>query len=134
MTIRRSAFEFNFDEWAALARNDPAQFEDRRRHTVLRVINLSNNARRMEGMQCRIDLERRRARTPMGATIRISSMMWDSVHELKDWLNLMVRRESSHCFNRTAVKLPSSARIVHLQTAKPGKATASRLQPSGILP
>jgi len=85
-------FEFDFDEWAALARSNPTEFEARRQALLDDYLQQFPDAdqRRLRGLQFRIDMERRRARTPLAACIRLSSMMWDSVvgpHGLKNALN-----------------------------------------------
>jgi hypothetical protein len=74
-------FEFDFDEWAALARSNPSEFEARRQALLDGFLQQFSDAdqRRLRGLQFRIDMERRRARTPMAGCIRLSSMMWDSV-------------------------------------------------------
>ena len=109
-------FIFDFDQWAELARHDPDGFERQRQETLLRVIERANNARRLAGIQCRIDLERRRARTTMGAVVRLSSMMWDSLYELKDQLNLLVRRHQNGSLSRMPGQVAKSARIIHLRS------------------
>lgn len=88
-------FKFDFDEWSQLAKNDPSGFE-RRRHLLiedyLRQFPQSGQ-RRLRGIQFRIDMARRRARTPMGACLEISSMMWESLlgrHGLKAALDLLL--------------------------------------------
>jgi hypothetical protein len=72
---------FDFDHWLALARDDPAAFEAERRALIEALIDRAPPARqrRLRGLQFRIDMERRRARTPMAACIRIQSLMWDSL-------------------------------------------------------
>jgi hypothetical protein len=81
---------FNFDEWSALARSAPEEFESRRTSAIESMIAGCTNARRMRGLQCRIDLERARARTPLKACLRLSSLMWDSLYECHDHLNRLV--------------------------------------------
>ncbi len=90
-------FSFDFGCWMRLARSDPQAFERRRREVLEAVIRQAGPARRrrLEGLQCRIDLERRRARTPMAACLRLSSMMWDSVNdELAPALRRLVAGEA----------------------------------------
>jgi hypothetical protein len=84
----------NFDEWASLAQTDPAAFEERRSCLIEDHIQNSpyHLQRRLRGLQFRVDMERRRARTPMGACVRISSMMWDALlgeGGLRDSLNTL---------------------------------------------
>ena len=70
---------FDFDDWAALARRDRAAFERRRRRVIDGCIAAARNTHRLRRLQWRIDMERRRARTPLQACLRISGMMWDRV-------------------------------------------------------
>lgn len=102
----------NFDEWASLAQNDPAAFEERRSCVIENFIQNSpcHLQRRLRGLQFRVDMERRRARTPMGACVRISGMMWDAFlgeGGLRDSLNSLVRARGS----RGAAKTSGTARI-----------------------
>lgn len=85
-------FEFDFDEWSALARTDPQAFETRRLALIEDYLGQfpTPEQRRLRGLQFRIDMERRRARTPMAACLRLSAMMWDSLlgsHGLKQALD-----------------------------------------------
>lgn len=70
---------FDFDDWAALARRDRAAFERRRARVIQRCIASAGDATRLARLQWRIDAERRRARTPLGACLKLSAMMWDRV-------------------------------------------------------
>ena len=72
---------FNFDEWLALAKSDPEAFEQRRKAVIETYLSglPPSKQRRMRGLQFRIDMERRRAHTAMGACIKLSSMMWDAL-------------------------------------------------------
>jgi len=73
-------FDFDFDEWARLAKANPRAFEARRRALINDYLRQFSDAeqRRLRGLQFRIDMERLRARSPMAACVRLSSMMWDS--------------------------------------------------------
>jgi hypothetical protein len=78
---RLPAFEVLVD----MARNDPQGLETLRRSLTNAVIDAagSDNARRrLRGLQFRVDMERRRAGTPLAATIRISEMMCRSLASL----------------------------------------------------
>lgn len=75
---------FDFDEWSALARTDPEAFDLKRRTWIDDSIGHGADQRRLRGLQCRIDLERTRAHTPLKACLRLSSLMWDSFHELHE--------------------------------------------------
>jgi len=68
-----------------MARNDPKGLETLRRSltdAVIAAASSENTKRRLQGLQFRVDMERRRAGTPLAATIRISEMMCRSLAEL----------------------------------------------------
>jgi hypothetical protein len=96
---QRSGAPARFDlvEWQRLAREDPAQFERRRRETIEAAIAQAPEALRprLRGLQFRIDLERTRAKTPLGAAIRLHSMMWDEFQALRDALNRLAQIDLS---------------------------------------
>jgi hypothetical protein len=76
--------DFDFDTWALLAREDPEEFERKRRAAIDNLIASSpENQRRLAGIQFRIDMERRLAHTPLKACLRLSEMMWDTFLELQ---------------------------------------------------
>jgi hypothetical protein len=76
-------------EWERLARENPDEFERRRREVVEAAIAQAPEALqpRLRGLQFRIDLERQRAKTPLGAAIRLHCMMWNEFQALRDALN-----------------------------------------------
>lgn len=80
-TASAFCFLFDFDEWSRLAITDPAAFETRRLALIEAYLRRFPPLpqRRLRGLQFRIDMERRRARTPMGACLKLSAMMWDSL-------------------------------------------------------
>jgi hypothetical protein len=71
----------DFDQWATLARTDPAAFEARRAERIEALLRNAPPARqeRLRRLQWRIDQIRRTSATPLAACIRISGMMWASV-------------------------------------------------------
>jgi len=74
-----------FDVLVDMARNDPKGLETLRRSLTDAVIAAASNdhtRRRLRGLQFRVDMERRRANTPLAATIRISEMMCKSLADL----------------------------------------------------
>jgi hypothetical protein len=74
-----------FDVLVDMARNDPQGLETLRRSLTDAVIAAASNEdtrRRLQGLQFRVDMERRRAATPLAATIRISEMMCRSLADL----------------------------------------------------
>ena len=80
-TTNSTSTPFDFDRWAELAQADPEAFEAWRQALIEEAIEAApaGSRPRMRGLQFRIDLERRRARTPLKACMRISSLMWQSV-------------------------------------------------------
>ena len=70
-----------FRQWAEMAQNDPELFEKLRREAIDEVIDNAHEShrQRLRCLQWRIDQERRRSNSPLGACVRISRMMWESV-------------------------------------------------------
>ena len=70
-----------FDEWASLASSDPDGFEKLRQALIDQFIQEAPAERRhrLRCLQWRIEQERARSKTPLGACIRLSRMMWDKV-------------------------------------------------------
>ena len=74
-----------FDVLVAMARNDPEGLETLRRsltEAVIEAASTEHTKNRLKGLQFRVDMERKRASTPLGATIRISEMMCRSLADL----------------------------------------------------
>ena len=74
-----------FDVLVDMARNDPEQLELLRKKLTDAVINKApdeERRRRLRGLQFRVDMERKKARSPLQATINISEMMCKSLAEL----------------------------------------------------
>ncbi len=74
-----------FDVLVEMARNDPEGLETLRRSLTEAVIDAASTEqtrKRLKGLQFRVDMERKRASTPLGATIRISEMMCRSLADL----------------------------------------------------
>ncbi|WP_052761244.1 DUF3135 domain-containing protein [Sedimenticola thiotaurini] len=69
----------DFDQWLKLASTDMPAFEALRRTLINQVIEQASEEQRdrLRRLQWRIDQERRRCKSPMGACVRISRMMWD---------------------------------------------------------
>ncbi len=73
---------FVFDDWKELAETNPQQFEKKRKNMIDEIISSTpeHHRHRLEGLQWRIDMERKRSSNPMSACVRISSMMLDSLY------------------------------------------------------
>lgn len=74
-------FDSWFDTMKAMAESDPQAFEAMRQQMIDEVIEEAPEAhkRRLVGLQWRVDQERKLAKNPLAACIRISDLMWDSV-------------------------------------------------------
>jgi hypothetical protein len=90
-----STDDFNFDTFARLAKDDPVEF-DRLRQQLIDA-NIAAAPRhlqsRLRQLQCRADLVREGATSPMAATLKLSSMMWETVvgpGGLREALNALV--------------------------------------------
>lgn len=70
----------DFDEAAALARQDPEAYEQYRQDAVEALITRasSKNQQHLRRLQWRIDQERKRAPNAAAACVKIYQMMWDS--------------------------------------------------------
>ena len=74
-----------FDVLVDMARNDPQRLENLRLRLTRSVIEgaaTEQKRKRLEGLQFRVDVERKRARSPLAATIKISEMMCHSLADL----------------------------------------------------
>jgi hypothetical protein len=78
---RRKTAAVDFDSWMRTAQEDPEAFEAMRLAAIEDVINRAReaNRERLRRLQWRIDQERRLAKTPLSACIRLSRMMWRNV-------------------------------------------------------
>ena len=81
MTKQKKSADFNFDQWADMAKRNPAQFESMRQQVIDDLIDQAPEhlRQRMEGLQWQIDQIRNRATNPMAACLRISQKMWDNI-------------------------------------------------------
>ncbi|MEK8090386.1 DUF3135 domain-containing protein [Thermithiobacillus plumbiphilus] len=111
------AEDFDFDAWSRLATQDPEVFEMRRRMLIEQLIQSAPDARRarLKGLQFRLDLERRRARTPLAACLRISDMMWQALlgpGGLQASMNQLINASSESPRKFTAEAQPPLARVI----------------------
>jgi hypothetical protein len=103
----------DFSEWSRLAREAPAEFERRRRETLEAAIAQApaELQPRLRALQSRIDLECKRAKTPLGAAMRLHAMMWEEFHKLRDALNRLSATDP-----RSPVSAePTPARVIPLR-------------------
>jgi hypothetical protein len=79
---------FDWDTWSRLARENPEEFERRRLEAIEEVITRApaENQQRLRGLQFRIDMERQRSQSALGACVRINKMMWESFTDMREAL------------------------------------------------
>ncbi len=97
---------FNFDEWATLAKQDCIAFEQKRVATLQQYIKAhaktKDDLRRLNGLQFRVDMIRRKHKTPLAACIEMSKLLMDYVYQLSNPdLSLTAKRNK----RRTPAKL-----------------------------
>ncbi len=105
-----------FDVLVDMARNNPQKLESLRLKLTKSVIEgaaTEQKRKRLEGLQFRVDLERRRARSPLAATIKISEMMCHSLADLhRSMVTPLVADEYADQPQVARIlKFPSPARI-----------------------
>jgi len=111
--------EFDFQEWASLAKDDPDAFERKRREAIEAFIARTPEAeqQRLRGLQFRIDMERQRASNPLSACIRINKMMMDQFTTLRGALDELKSEVEGHreSYPRPA---PVSAEVLRFPKAQ----------------
>lgn len=81
--------EFNFDEWALLHKNDPEAFEAKRIEwlTTCVIEAPQQYQKRLNGLMFHINTIRRLEKNPMQTCLKISTMMMDSLNDLRSFLS-----------------------------------------------
>jgi len=101
---------------AQLAHDDPQAFESLRRELIENAIRRAPERLqlRLRQLQFRIDSVRRLARTPLGALIKMQSMMWDSFLCLEEALQHLDTLTRS--IEQRGSGGPKSALVIDLHT------------------
>ncbi|MCW9024429.1 MAG: DUF3135 domain-containing protein [Gammaproteobacteria bacterium] len=88
---KNSGNKFDFDHWSEIAKTDPDAFESMRNERLSACIDQApdNVQQRLRCLQWRIDRVREQSKTPLAACIKISGMMWETVHQLGDSYQMM---------------------------------------------
>jgi hypothetical protein len=89
--------DFDFEEWASLAKTDPEAFEARREQVIAQLISgaTPRMQTRLRGLQWRIDTERRRSSNPLSSCMNIFNQMWTSVYGERGLLDALHGRVCS---------------------------------------
>jgi len=107
---------FNFDEWAELAKQDSEAFEAKRRETLQQAIadcaGTEREKRMLNGLQFRVDMVRRKHKSPLGACVAISDMLMHNVRYLiqMDVAEMYEHARESHHPAHSATILPFTHR------------------------
>ena len=106
--------EFDFDAWARLAKDDPAEFERRRVLALRAAIDAAppDFRQRLEELQSRLDSDRQRAPNPQASRVRMNSLLWAGFYRL--------RKELSAAASGTPPASPvakQSAKVIPLRSA-----------------
>lgn len=98
----------DFDAWMLLAESNPKAFELTRRRVIEVELAKAPPAirARLEGLQWRIDMERKRQKNPMGSCIRLFEMMWDQVYGTDGLLDALTVGTLPRPLRRSAKILP----------------------------
>ncbi len=88
--------KFTFEKCAKLALEDPDAFEVYRAELVKQFIEQKSpeEQKRLKGLQFQIDMERRKARTPMASCIKLNGMMMD--HFYDEYMDASNKKLSSY--------------------------------------
>ena len=107
-TIKSDDDSIDFDAWMDLYKSDPEAFEHQREAMIQQTISKApeQHQRRLNGLQFQIDMERRRAETPLQSCMKISSMMWEKFDHMRAQLNEFKEQQSGT--EKPAVKTTES--------------------------
>lgn len=83
--------DFNFKEWSDLYEVDPEAYERRRGAVLEHFIQSAEPERRLalEQTLFRIEMSRKRSKTPLKTALEASNMMWESFGKLREQLDLL---------------------------------------------
>lgn len=109
-----------------LARDDPPAFEALRLQLIERGIAEAPEQlqARLRGLQFRIDAIRKLSRSPLGATVKLNAMMWESFFEMDRQLQAFVRlarsSEAGPALLAEADEAPKKAQVIEFRPRRPG--------------
>lgn len=112
----------SFDTLLKMAQDDPEALERLRVEMCEQVIldAPESHRRKLRGLQFRIDMERRKAKSPMAACINISGMMHESFERLRETLNEATGTEPSTPYNTSDLEnspLKASSKVLPFRRA-----------------
>lgn len=108
-----------------LALDDPPAFEALRAELIERAIAEAPERMqaRLRGLQFRIDAIRKLSRSPLGATVKINAMMWESFLEMDQQLQAFVRLtrspEAGPALPAEVDEAPKKAQVIEFRARRP---------------
>lgn len=95
---------FDFEAWKMLAETDPEGFEKCRTQVTRDFISRIpvHKQRRLNGLQWRIDMERRKHSNPLQSCVQIYNMMWVSVYGEHGLANALDRNIPANAESKSA--------------------------------
>ena len=115
---------FDFDEWVALNKEDPEAFERRRIEWSRQLINNASPScqRRLSGLLFQINMEKRRSANAMDSCIKLSKLMWEKFHQLRDELQVLVSTpQDRFCDEQPRLGKQTGAEIVEFRPTATAK-------------
>jgi hypothetical protein len=80
---------FDFNEWKMLAKSDPEAFEKRRSIVIDELIAKCVFNHRLQCLQWRIDMERRKYHHPLVSCMQLFNMMFNYMHAENGFINIL---------------------------------------------
>jgi hypothetical protein len=80
-----------FKYWSNLAKSDPERFEKERKRAIEEVISRAptEHQQRLRQLQWVIDGERKRAKNPIDAMVRLQKMMWTQFYAKDGFISII---------------------------------------------
>jgi len=99
--------DFNFKEWSDLYEVDPEAYERRRGAVLEHFIQSAEPERRLalEQTLFRIEMSRKRSKTPLKTALEASNMMWESFGKLREQLDLLQEATRETPFPANSLRL-----------------------------
>ena len=122
MNSRSPATLPDHDALTRLARSDPQSFETLRLELIESCIDDAPEPirLRLRQLQFRIDGIRLRSRSPLGATVKINSLMWGSLLEMNDELQKLRPENRSPRRPEPTRQSADSAQVLQFGAGAPG--------------
>lgn len=116
-----------FDQLKEMAQNNPEQLEALRLELIEETISLADEStqRKLRGVQFHIDMEIRRAKTPIAACVKISEMMHHSLNQLRSSLLNEAQETSSTVINSRVRDISVDDYPIETASMIPGPASKS---------